>query len=189
MSARNPTEADDRRDEGVLVTLKEHLLRLMEDYRAVADREHRMLSLHIDDVEKRLILMHEAEVERIETMLKSEEKAWDLYRGEVNQRLDTLNHSQERADRVQSTYVLREVADKRAAQVDEKVAACLPRVAFEVSQDHAQEERKEVQGWMNRVNEALARMAERRSVSVSIATAVLALVGTIAGIIIQLTKG
>lgn len=168
------------------IKLKDHLLALIERYREVANREHELLKVHLDDVEKRLILMHESEVERIETLLRAEDKASVLYREEVDKRLDALNHSQDRADRVQAAYVPREVYEKRAASVDEKVALCLPRAVFDVAQEHAQEERKEYQGWMNRVNETMARMAERRAVLLSIVSAMLALAGTIVSIAIQL---
>lgn len=177
--------ADGRREEGVLITLKEHLLRLMEDYRNVADREHKMLALHIDDVEKRLVLMHESEVERIETLLDAEEKAWGLFRSEVGQRLDSLNHNQDKIEHIQQTYVPREVYEKRTTAVDEKVGQCLPRAVFDLAQQHGQEDQKDLRGFQDRVNEALARMAERRTVLASITISALALLGTIASIITQ----
>lgn len=168
------------------ISLKEHLLRLMEDYKLAAGLEHRTIALHIDDVEKRLVLMHEAEVERIETMLRSEEKAWDLFRGEVGQRLDSLNHSQEKIEHIQQTYVPREVYEKRTMAVDEKVGACLPRAVFDLAQQHEAEDKKDMQGFQNRVNETLARMAERRQVTATMVAAVLALVGTVASVLVQL---
>lgn len=178
----------ERKEEGTVITLKEHLLRLMEDYKAVADREHQMLTTRIIEVEKRLALMHESEVKRIETMLKSEEKAWDLFRGEVGQRLDSLNHSQEKIEHIQQTYVPREVYEKRTMAVDEKVSACLPRGVFDLAQQHEMEDKKEMQGFQNRVNEALARMAERRTVLASVLVSGLALIGTLVSVLVQLFK-